>query len=426
MPISRTKRRVAALGAATVAVGLLAACSSSGSTSPGNGSSSSSSGSAVAAPPLGTENTTPKSGGTLNVVAASGPDHMDTVQAYYTADYELERIYARNLVSYPSVPYTSTSSAAWTTDVTPTADAATEVPTTANGGISDGGKVYTFHIKPGVDWDTTPARQVTADDFIREFKAFFNPVSPVGNPGYYESTIKGMTAYANAETAFFANAKKEAPTAANIAKFQNSHTIAGIKAVNSSTIQFTLNSPASDFIYMLAMPFAAARPVEYDAYVPNSIQLDEHVISDGPYSLSSYVSGKSITFTKSTAWKQSTDSLRHDYVNSIVVTEGVTSAQTQLSDIQAGSQDLTNDTGVNPSSIESLATSGSSPSGPGRPSPTTSSTCSRPTTAASCPSPPCARRSSSAWTSRRRSSRPADLWSPPCSTGPSRRATSAS
>ena len=226
--------------------------------------------------------------------------------------------------------------------------------------VSDGGKVYTFHIKPGVDWDTTPARQVTADDFIREFKAFFNPVSPVGNPGYYESTIQGMTAYANAETAFFANAKKEPPTAANIAKFQNSHTIAGIKAVNSSTIQFTLNSPASDFIYMLAMPFAAARPVEYDAYVPNSIQLDEHVISDGPYSLSSYVSGKSITFTKSTAWKQSTDSLRHDYVNSIVVTEGVTSAQTQLSDIQAGSQDLTNDTGVNPSSIESLATSGSS------------------------------------------------------------------
>ena len=111
---------------------------------------------------------------------------------------------------------------------------------------------------------------MTADDFIREFKAFFNPVSPVGNPGYYTSTIAGLTAYANAETAFFANAKKEPPTAANIAAFQNSHTISGIKAVNSSTLQFTLTSPASDFIYMLAMPFASARPVEYDSYVPNS------------------------------------------------------------------------------------------------------------------------------------------------------------
>ena len=51
--------------------------------------------------------------------------------------------------------------------------------------------------------------------FLREFKAFFNPVSPVGNPVYYESTIAGLTAYANAETAYFAN-KSHAPTAANI------------------------------------------------------------------------------------------------------------------------------------------------------------------------------------------------------------------
>src|SRR6185437_12271120 len=41
----------------------------------------------------------------------------------------------------------------------------------------------------------------------------------------------------------------------------------------------------------------------------------------------------------------------------IVLTEGVASAQTQLSDIQAGTMDLTNDTSVNPSSIPSLAAS---------------------------------------------------------------------
>ena len=51
-----------------------------------------------------------------------------------------------------------------------------------------------------MDWNTTPPRQVTSQDFLREFKAFFNPVSPVGNPVYYESTIAGLTAYANAET----------------------------------------------------------------------------------------------------------------------------------------------------------------------------------------------------------------------------------
>jgi peptide/nickel transport system substrate-binding protein len=345
MSMPRASKRVATLAVLAIAAGGLAACSSSSSTG------------STTAPTSATSSEKPQSGGTLNIVAASGPDHIDTVPAYYTPDYELERVYTRQLVSYPTVPAASTSSAAWTTDTTPVADAATEVPTTANGGITGNGTVYTFHIKPGVDWDTTPARQVTSQDFLREFKAFFNPVSPVGNAVYYTSTIKGMQAYDNEETAYFANLKAHPPTAQNIANFQNTHSIAGISTPNSSTIQFTLMAPASDFIYMLAMPFASARPVEYDQYVPNSIQLDEHTISDGPYQISSYVAGKSISFVRNPAWKQSTDTLRHDYPNAIVETLGVTSAQTQLADIQAGSQDLTSDTPVNPSSVPGLAAS---------------------------------------------------------------------
>jgi len=343
--MTRASKRVAGLTVVAIAAMGLAACSSS--SSPTTSTPSSVSGGAG----------TPQSGGTLNIVANSGPDHIDTVSAYYTADYELERAYTRQLVAYPTEAYTTTADAGWLASTTPAPDVATAVPTVANGGITGGGKIYTFHIKPGVDWDTTPARQVTADDFIREFKAFFNPVSPVGNPEYYTSTIAGLTAYSNEEAAFFANTKKEPPTAANIAAFQNSHTISGITAVNSSTIQFTLTAPASDFLYMLAMPFASARPVEYDSYVPNSLQLDQHTVSDGPYSISSYVAGKSITLVHNPAWSQSTDSLRHDYVNQIDMTINGSSAETQLADVQAGTEDLTNDTGVNPSSIQGLVAS---------------------------------------------------------------------
>jgi peptide/nickel transport system substrate-binding protein len=344
MPMSRSARRVAALVAALVAAGGLAACSSG------------SSGSAAA--PATSTNQKPTYGGTLNIVSASGPDHLDTVPAYYTVDYQLEHAYARQLVSYPTVPYTGTSGAGWTETTTPAADVATEVPTVANGGVTNGGKTYTFHIKPGVDWNTTPARQVTSEDFLREFKAFFNPVSPVGNPVYYTSTIAGLQAYDNEETAYFANAKAHPPTAANIANFQNTHTISGITTPNSSTIQFTLIQPASDFLYMLAMPFASARPVEYDSYVPNSLQLDTHTISDGPYQISSYIPGKSITMVRNPAWKQSTDPLRHDYEAKVVDTLGVTSAETQLSDLQAGTEDvIDSDTPINPASIPSLIAS---------------------------------------------------------------------
>ncbi len=331
-------KRYAVLAMAGIAAMSLAAC---------GGSSSSKS---------TTSSGKPVYGGTLHIVAAAGPDHIDTVPAYYTADYELERAYTRQLLSYPTVPATSTSSAGWKTDTTPVADIATEVPSTSNGGITNGGKTYTFHIKTGVDWDSSPARQVTADDFIREFKAFCNPVSPVGNPTYYESTIAGLTSYCNAETTFFSS-KSNSPTAANIAKFQNGHTISGLSAPNSTTLQINLSAPASDFLYMMAMPFASARPVEYDSYVPNSLQLDQNTLSDGPYKITSYQPGKSITMVKNSAWKASTDTLRKAYVSTIVVTEGVTSAATQLADMQAGTQDLPNDTPLNPPSIPGLISS---------------------------------------------------------------------
>jgi peptide/nickel transport system substrate-binding protein len=333
----------AACGAAAIAV-TAAACSSSSSSSP-SASASASTGK-------------PVSGGTLRIVSAAGPAHLDTVPSYYTVDYQLTHAYTRQLLQYPTVPYTGTSGSGWTATTTPTADMATEVPSTANGGITNGGKTYTFHIKPGVDWNTTPPRQVTSQDFLREFKAFFNPVSPVGNPVYYESTIAGLTAYANAETAYFANASAHPPTAANITNFQNTHNISGIATPNSSTIQFTLISPASDFLYMMAMPFTSARPVEYDSYVPNSLQLNTNTISDGPYQISSYIPGKSLTMVRNPAWKQSTDPLRHNYVNTIVDTFGVTSAETQLSDLQAGTEDVvSSDTPINPASIPSLIAS---------------------------------------------------------------------
>jgi peptide/nickel transport system substrate-binding protein len=342
-----TPKRYAGLAAAVVAAMALAACSSSSTTSsPATGSSSAAG--------------TPVSGGTLRIVAAAGPAHIDTVPAYYTVDYQLSHAFARQLLQYPTVAYSSVGDAGWQATTTPAADMATEVPTTANGGITNGGKTYTFHIKPGVDWNTTPPRQVTADDFIREFKAFFNPVSPVGNPVYFESTIAGLSAYASAETAFFSK-KSNAPTAANITNFQNTHTISGLSAPDSSTLQITLSAPAGDFLYMMAMPFTSARPVEYDSFVPNSLQLDTHTISDGPYQISAYVPGKSLTMVKNPNWKQSTDPFRHDYVSTIVDTFGVTSAETQLSDLQAGTQDvIDSSTPINPASIPGLISSNAS------------------------------------------------------------------
>src|SRR6266568_7796943 len=124
--MTRHIHRIAALATAGLAVAGLAACSSSGAGPGGAGNANK-----------------PVFGGTLRIVAASGPDHLDSVPAYYTADYILEKAYTRQLLAYPTVPDPSFSSAGWTKDTTPVADIAAQVPTTGNGGITNGGKTYT-------------------------------------------------------------------------------------------------------------------------------------------------------------------------------------------------------------------------------------------------------------------------------------------
>jgi peptide/nickel transport system substrate-binding protein len=319
--------------AAAGALGL-AACSSGGGAAPkSNG-------------------TKPVFGGTLKVVASGGPDHFDTVPAYYTADYIMERAYARQLLSYPSLPDPTTSSPGWTKDITPVPDVAAALPT-----VTNGGKTYTFHLKTNVFWNTTPKRAVVADDFIREYKAFCNPVAPVGNILYFVDTIAGLKQYCDAESAYFANSKKHPPTAANIAKFQNSHTISGLVSPNPTTLVFHLLAPAYDFADIVSMPFTSARPVEYDSYVPDSLPMRQHLVSDGPYQLKSYTPGKSIIFDKNPAWSQASDSLRHQYVNEIDVTIGISDAQTILTDEKAGTYDFADDVSVQPSAIQQLTAS---------------------------------------------------------------------
>jgi peptide/nickel transport system substrate-binding protein len=311
-------RGFAGLAAAALAAGALAACSSSS--------------------PAKNVSGAPLKGGTLRVISNTGPGSLDPIPTYNFAGYELERGYARQLLSYPTTSPATASGAAWSRATTLVPDMATQVPSTTNGGISSNGLTYTYHLRSGVDWNSSPPRQVTAADFIREFQAFCNPGQfPVGNSTYFTSTIAGFSSYCNAEASHFKHAKV---TPANVAAWQDSHPISGLSAPSPLTLQVKLTEPASDFNEIMALPFVSARPKEYDAYLPGSAQLNQHMMSDGPYQVSSYVPNKSITLTRNPAWKQATDPLRHQYVSKVVVTLGTSSEQTVLTDLQAGSQDL--------------------------------------------------------------------------------------
>jgi peptide/nickel transport system substrate-binding protein len=257
----------------------------------------------------------PQRGGILKVLGQSDIFNLDTVSAYYTVSNMLNRAYARQLFSYDS-------RGSFASQLVIKPDVATVIPTVANGGISNGGKTYTVHLRSNVMWNTSPARAVTAADFVREFKMLCNPVSPSGASGYFTATIVGMSAYCNA----FAKAPA---TVAGIKAFVDGHNLAGVKAVNATTIVFSLLSPAADFLNILSQGFCSARPVEYMNYLPDSAQFRAHTLSDGPYEITNYTAGKSITLARNPAWVQSSDPLRGAYVNEIQVTEGLTATSVQ-------------------------------------------------------------------------------------------------
>jgi peptide/nickel transport system substrate-binding protein len=324
------------MAVAILAASSLAACSSTSST--GGTSSTSSTPSANSAGK-------PVFGGTLRWVASGDVDHLDPMSAYYTATGILERAYTRQLITYPS-------SNNYTTGTTIAADMATVVPTMANGGLSSDGLTYTFHLRSGVMWNTTPPRAVVAGDFVRALKRFCNPVLGVGNPTYYTSTIAGMASYCAAYAKL-----PSTSTAAQLAAFQNSHTISGVSAPDASTLVIKLSQPASDFLNIMAMTFVSAAPVEWDQYLPDSAAFRQHVYSDGPYQISQYTAGKTITLTRNPEWSQSTDPIRHQYVASMVVTEGTNDPGQALQDLQAGSGDLMWDLPVPTNQIPALEAS---------------------------------------------------------------------
>jgi peptide/nickel transport system substrate-binding protein len=273
----------------------------------------------------GTRADTPTRGGELKLLGTSDVFNIDTVSAYYTVSNLLERAWTRQLVSYVNAPTFPGS-------IKLAADVAAALPVNGNG-ISADGKTYTFKIRQGVQWDTSPPRQVTADDFVREFKLLCNPISPVGAPGYFTSTIVGMKAYCDG----FAKVKK--PTVDGIAAYVSGHKLAGVVATDPSTLTFKLLQPAGDFLNILTMGFASARPAEYDKYLPDSAELRQHTIADGPYKITSYTATKGFTLARNPAWTQASDPLRHAYVDKITITEGLSSTSVQQQ-IEAGTGDM--------------------------------------------------------------------------------------
>ncbi|WP_159941978.1 MULTISPECIES: ABC transporter substrate-binding protein [unclassified Nocardiopsis] len=250
----------------------------------------------------------PRSGGTLRYFGPGGMDHVDPSCAYYAFSHQIIRLFARQLFSYPTALDRSA--------LTPVPDVAREMPTVGNGGLSRDGRTYTIRLRRGVLWDTDPVREVTAADFVRGLKRLCNPVAGSGALAYFTSTVDGMAEFAEG----YRRAVGTGPaTAGDLARYQNTNEVRGLRAVDDRTLVIELLRPANDLVNILATLFASAAPAEYDAFLPDSPEFVAGVRSNGPYRLTSYERGSRLTMERNPVWSRDTDPLRHQYVDGIDV-----------------------------------------------------------------------------------------------------------
>ena len=250
----RSFKRRAALAAAVLALGVilavgLAAC---GATSD-DGTSSSASASGA-----------PKQGGTLTLSYLSEPSSLDPAIAWNVIDWQIEHDIYQGFLKYEP------KAGAAGTALIPCL--ATEVPSTANGGISADGKTYTFHLRSGVKFQPPVSREITAEDFKYSFERMMSsPRAPATS--FYMGVV-------GADEFMKGKAKD----------------ISGFKVVDASTVQITLKSPDLSFLNAVTMDFCDVVPKEWvDKW---GKQFNRNPLGTGPFVFQKWTPGREIVLTR--------------------------------------------------------------------------------------------------------------------------------
>jgi peptide/nickel transport system substrate-binding protein len=177
-------------------------------------------------------------------------DSFDPTGEYYYAAFGIySNLLLRTLVGYDHLEGPAGNK------VVP--DLATAVPEP-----TDGGRTYTFHLRPGVKFGPPVSRAITSKDVRFAMERLANPKDG-GQYSFYYPIIQGWDAYS-----------------AGKAK-----TISGIRTPNDSTIVFRLTRPAGDFLFRMAMPATAPIPKEVAGCFTggDASRYGRDVVSSGPY-----------------------------------------------------------------------------------------------------------------------------------------------
>jgi peptide/nickel transport system substrate-binding protein len=277
-------RRKQALAAAAVVAGLLTTAACGG----GNGGSGGSKDGAAgfdAANNKVAQASMVKKGGELKFASVQDADFWDTTRGYYGFMWDFARYYSRQLVTFKTQPGAAGA------QLTP--DLATDM-----GQVTDGGKTYTFKLRPGSTWEDGKA--ITSKDIKYGIERSWAQDVLSGGPVYLQQMLDPNNTYKGPYK-------------------DKSADHLGLKAIDTpddNTIVFHLPKANADFLQVLAM--VTASPVRQDKDTKAKYTL--HPFSSGPYKFQSYSPGKSLVLVRNTSWKASSDPVRKAYPDKISLT----------------------------------------------------------------------------------------------------------
>ena len=317
--------RLALLGAAVVALAVVAAGCGSKKSSTSTTSNTSTTKSASSVVGSGAfSNGSPAKGGVYTIGWENSfgfTNNFDPTGEYLGNAWGLySNLMLRSLIGYKHQPGAAGNDLI--------GDLATAVPTPTDNGLT-----YTYKIRSGVKFGPPVNRAVTSKDVAYAMNRLANPKDG-GQYAFYYTVIKGWDAVANGKAT----------------------TVSGITTPDDSTIVFHLTKAAGDFNLRMSMPATAPIPEEVGkCFEGKPGDYGRDVVSSGPYMLqgadkvtascpmkpmSGYdgANGNHIILVRNPNYDQSTDQYRKNYIDTFKFVVN-SNADDIFAKVQAGQYD---------------------------------------------------------------------------------------
>lgn len=137
--------------------------------------------------------------------------------------------------------------------------------------VSEGGKVYRFHLRPGIFW--SDGVELDARHFVDAWERLLNPHTESAN-AYQLLEVEGAAAYSRGTLKDFGRV--------------------GVRALDSHTLEVRLRRPVPYFLHLVASP--ATFPLRKDLVEKygNDWVSPEHLVTLGPYRIGEWAQGDRI------------------------------------------------------------------------------------------------------------------------------------